>query len=132
MIQTDMLGFTVPDIGEKLDCLAPEALDLFNFGVIGFDRMGIVCRYNRFESAFADLKPQRVIGQPLFTHVAPCMNNALIAERFEHALANNTAMDHTLNYVLTLRMRPVNTLLRLVAGPGLQLRYVLVQRIQPC
>ncbi len=131
MRQTELINFSGISIGRRLDQLAVEELDLLDFGVIGFDREGIVCRYNRFESRFADLRPERVIGRPLFTVVAPCMNNALIAAQFEQALADNTSMDCELNYVLTLRMRPVRVRLRLVAAPELQLRYVLVQRASP-
>jgi hypothetical protein len=38
------------------------------------------------------------------------------------------ALDATLDYVLTLRMRPVKVGLRLLADPLLPMRYVLVQR----
>jgi photoactive yellow protein len=103
-------------------------LDALAFGVIAFDAEGVVRRYNAHESQMAGLSQQRVLGQPLFTVVAPCMNNFLVAQRFEDAAAAGTALDATIAYVLTLRMRPVKVQLRLLAPPGPALRHVLVNR----
>ncbi len=112
----------------ELDHLADADLDALDFGVIAIDAEGVVRRYNAFESRAAGLSSQRVLGQPLFTVVAPCMNNFMVAQRFEDALADGAALDATLDYVLTLRMRPVKVRLRLLAAPAGPLRYVLVQR----
>jgi hypothetical protein len=64
----------------------------------------------------------------LFTNVAPCLNNFMVAQRFEDAQDEGSALDDTIDYVLTLRMRPVKVKLRLLAAPGSDKRYVLVQR----
>ena len=88
----------------------------------------MVRRYNSFESKAAGLSPQRVLGSSLFDVVAPCMNNFLVAQRFEDALAESATLDDTINYVLTLRMRPVKVHLRLLAAPDSALPYVLVHR----
>lgn len=103
-------------------------LDLLEFGVIGFDADGVVRVYNAYESECAGLSPDRVKNHPLFTVVAPCMNNYLVAQRFEDAAASAQPLDATIDYVLTLRMRPVKVKLRLLAGAGSELRYVLVLR----
>jgi photoactive yellow protein len=111
-----------------LDRCSDDALDALDFGVIGIDETGVVRRYNSFESKAAGLSAQRVLGQPLFTVVAPCMNNFMVAQRFEDALASGSTLDATIDYMLTLRMRPVKVKLRLLAAPGGASRYVLVQR----
>ena len=113
---------------EHLLALPADDMDQLDFGVIGFDADGVVRQYNAFEAQAAGLAPERVLGQPLFTIVAPCMNNFMVAQRFEDALADGSELDATINYVLTLRMRPVKVALRLLAGPQAALRYVLVQR----
>ena len=69
-----------------------------------------------------------MLGHDLFTVVAPCMNNFLVAQRFEDAAAAGAALDATIDYVLTLRMRPVKVRLRLLSAPEGPHRYVLVQR----
>lgn len=108
--------------------MLPEALDHLEFGVIGFDAETIVTHYNTFESQAAGLSPQRVLGQPLFRLVAPCMNNFMVAQRFEDTAQARTILDATIDYVLTLRMRPAKVRLRLLAGAEQGTRYVLVQR----
>jgi len=122
------LSFTSPDLCAHLARLTAEDLDRLDFGVIGFDADTTVRQYNRTESEAAGLAPPRVLGQPLFTNVAPCMNNFMVAQRFEDAVDDASSLDETIDYVLTLRMRPVKVKLRLLADPGSAMRYVLVQR----
>ena len=122
------LSFSNAALFDSLDRASDAELDSLDFGVIGMDDATQVRRYNRFESAAAGLSPERVIGHALFTVVAPCMNNFMVAQRFEDAQQDGSVLDDTIDYVLTLRMRPVKVKLRLLARPGSGLRYVLVHR----
>jgi photoactive yellow protein len=122
------VSFSDVALHAELDRCASDELDMLDFGVIGIDEAGVVQRYNSFESKAAGLSIQRVIGQPLFTVVAPCMNNFMVAQRFQDAVASRSTLDATIDYVLTLRMRPVKVKLRLLAAPSGVCRYVLVQR----
>ncbi|QJE02700.1 phosphonate transporter [Massilia forsythiae] len=128
MSPTTDLSFATPGLHAHLTRLSPEALDRLDFGVIGFDADTNVCQYNQTESQAAGLTAPRVVGQPLFTNVAPCLNNFMVAQRFEDAQDDAAALDDTIDYVLTLRMRPIKVALRLLAEPGSPVRYVLVQR----
>lgn len=123
------ISFSQSNIEQHLATLGSDQFDALDFGVIGFDDNTVVGLYNDFESKAAGLAPQRVLGQPLFTVVAPCMNNFLVAQRFEDAFETGATLDATIDYVLTLRMRPVKVALRLVASPGAATRYVLVHRL---
>ena len=120
--------FDARGLADVLDASSQEQIDTLDFGVIGFDAAANVQRYNAFESQAAGLSPQRVIGEPLFTNVAPCLNNFLVAQRFEDALEDGSELDDTIDYVLTLRMRPIKVKLRLLASANSGTRYVLVQR----
>lgn len=122
------LSFSTPGLLNRLSQLDADSLDTLDFGVIGFDAETIVSHYNRTESEDAGLAPQRVLGQPLFSNVAQCLNNFMVAQRFEDAQDEGTGLDETIDYVLTLRMRPVKVKLRLLADPDAPVRYVLVQR----
>lgn len=122
------LVFNDFDVYTRIEALDGPALDGLGFGVIGFDAETVVRRYNAFESKCAGLASSRVVGHPLFTVVAPCLNNYLVAQRFEDAAAHATALDATIDYVLTLRMRPTKVKLRLLAAPDPGMRYVLVNR----
>ncbi|HUD35220.1 MAG TPA: PAS domain-containing protein [Variovorax sp.] len=126
--ETQAPAFDAPGLVQWLDTRPDDALDALDFGVIGFDADDVVRRYNAFESKAAGLSPSRVLGHDLFTVVAPCMNNYLVAQRFEDAAAQGGTLDDTIDYVLTLRMRPVKVRLRLADAPGAAHRYVLVQR----
>lgn len=123
-------SFHFDDTGlcERMDALDDAALDRLAFGALGFDEATIVRRYNTFEAQASGLSPSRVVGHPLFTVVAPCMNNFMVAQRFEDALSGKLSLDATIDYVLTLRMRPVKVRLRLLAPAGPGMRYLLVNR----
>lgn len=120
-------GFEDPDLAKRLDAASETELDALTFGVIGFNADGEVETYNAFESAAAGLSMTRVLGRHLFDEVAPCMNNYLVAQRFEE----EETLDEVLPYVLTLRMRPTSVRLRLLKWPGGRLRYLLVERRPP-
>jgi photoactive yellow protein len=122
------LNFEQPAIGAEIEALNGAELDRLEFGVIGFDSSGVVRLYNATESAASALRTSHVIGQPLFTVVAPCMNNYMVAQRFADAASNGRPLDAVIDYVLTLRMRPVQVKLRLVASPDIAMRFVLIQR----
>lgn len=128
MTETPIATFEFEDLLPVLASATDADIDAFGFGVIGFDADSVVRRYNAFESKMAGLSIARVVGQPLFTIVAPCMNNFLVAQRFEDAAASGAELDEVLDYVLTLRMRPIKVKLRLLAGPASDMRYVLIKR----
>jgi len=122
------MDFIQADILASVDGISDADADQLAFGVIGFDGSNIVRRYNAWESKAAGLSTANVLGREMFTEIAPCMNNFMIAQRFEDALAEGTVLDATIDYVLTLRMRPIKVKLRLLAAPGATYRYVLVLR----
>src|SRR5689334_9704251 len=115
--------FSQENIVPLLNAFGKQELDALDFGVIGFDQETVVRQYNRFESECAGLAPEHVVGQRMFTSVAPCMNNFMVAQRFEDALEKGSELDAVIDYVLTLRMRPVKVRLRLLARPDSELRY---------
>jgi len=103
----------------------PEAeRDALPYGVTGLDSEGLVVVYSAAEARMAGLDRDTVIGQPYFDSVAQCMNNFMVAQRFE----DETELDETLPYVLTLRMRPTRVRLRLLATSSEPLNYILIER----
>ncbi|WP_110401019.1 PAS domain-containing protein [Sphaerotilus hippei] len=128
MEPTHALSFDQPDLLPALHALDDAALDRLPFGVIGFGADGTVSRYNSTESRLSGLAVARVVGLPLFTEVAQCMNNYLVASRFEDAMARGTVLDTTLDYVLTWRMRPTPVRLRLLSAPDVPTCYLLLLR----
>lgn len=123
-------AFNQTNLFQSINEQSAETLDMLPFGIIGFDHDCIVQRYNAYEAKAAGLSVEHVLGNNLFTVVAPCMNNFMVAQRFEDALASRSMLDETIDYVLTLRMRPSPVKLRLLASPDANLRYVAVQRLR--
>lgn len=109
---------------DHLEAAPDVVLDPAPFGIIGFGHDGIVDLYNAAESRMAGLSPDKVVGKHFFGTVAPCMNNYLVAQRFE----DEQSLDVEIDYVLTPRMRPTPVKLRLLKAADADRRYVLVQR----
>ena len=107
-----------------LDGLDREQCDALPFGVVGLSAAGLVEVYNRTESNLAGLPLDSVLGTHFFANTAQCMNNYLVAQRFE----DEPELDATLDFVLTLRMRPTPVRLRLLKTASVPRRYVLIQR----
>jgi photoactive yellow protein len=133
------LGVVIPDVERKVNSefeavrlselveMDAERLDRVPFGVIGFTSDATVTAYNATESRNAGLSPKRVLGKHFFEEVAPCMNNFMVAQRFD----DEDALDDILPYVLTLRMRPTPVRLRLLKAAGCVTRFVLIERKAP-
>ena len=130
MTQTVSIPFDAApaEVSAFLHNASAADIDALGFGVIGFDAEGIVRRYNAHESRMAGLSLDRVVGHAFFTVVAPCMNNFMVAQRFEDTARDGGTLDETIDYVLTLRMRPAKVKLRLLADPAIALRHLFVQR----
>ncbi len=107
-----------------LESMSDEDRDALPFGVVGFGADTIVQTYNATEARMSGLDPSTVMGVPFFDAVAQCMNNFLVAQRFE----DEPDIDDIVPYVLTLRMRPTKVRLRLLADAGMSRRYILIER----
>jgi photoactive yellow protein len=115
------LTFEEASIQSLLD--APDQLDTLNFGIIGFNDASDVVIYNTFEASSAALRQARVLGKNLFSEIAPCLNNAMVAQRFE----SEPELDVIISYVLALRMRPIPVRLRLLKKIDNDIRFLLVE-----
>ena len=95
---TTTVDFAFDDITiDDLAAMPGTVLDDLAFGVIGVDRGGIAKVYNAAESRLAGLAPSAVIGLPFFEAVAQCMNNFMVAQRFE----DSEDVDEVVPFVLT-------------------------------
>ncbi|MGV8921417.1 MAG: hypothetical protein ACOH2R_27180 [Pseudomonas sp.] len=101
-----------------------DQLDTLDFGVIGFNETSEISIYNSFEASSAALRQSRVLGKNLFLEIAPCMNNAMVAQRFE----SEHELNVIISYVLALRMRPIPVKLRLLKESNSKTRFILVDR----
>ncbi|SFM95864.1 phosphonate transporter [Methylobacterium pseudosasicola] len=109
---------------DELESLEWERLDALPYGVVGLSPEGIVEIYNATEERLAGLSRDGVIGTHYFSSTAQCMNNFMVAQRFE----DEPEIDAVIDYVLTLRMRPTPVRLRLMKAPKVDRRFILIQR----
>ena len=109
---------------DDLESMGGDARDVLPFGVVGFGADTVVQTYNATEARMSGLDPATVIGVPFFDAVAQCMNNFMVAQRFD----DEPVLDAIVPYVLTLRMRPTKVRLRLLAQPDAPRRYILIER----
>jgi len=123
-------AFSHAELLSWLDGHDDAALDQLDFGVIGFgrDADARVLRYNACERRSSGLEVSKVMGLPLFGVVAQCMNNFMVAQRFEDADASGEPLDAELDYTFTLRMRPTPVRLRLLSRTDMPVRYIAVLR----
>lgn len=126
--QLNQINFDIQGLGQTLSEASSEQLNALAFGVIGFDNEGLVKVYNSCESKMAGLSLESVIDEDLFNTVAPCMNNFLVAQKFEDAIDEKSELDETMDYVLTLKMKPTRVKLRLISAPQLPYNYVIILR----
>lgn len=125
MLTADIATLAFDDIGlARLDELTPAEMDGLPFGVIGMSLDGVVEIYNATESRLAGLSAARVLGTHFFAVTAQCMNNYMVAQRF----ADEEEIDDTIDYVLTLRMRPTPVRLRMLKGRAAHRQYILIRR----
>lgn len=75
------------------------------------------------------MRPSRraCTSSQVFTEIAQCMNNHLVAQHFEDAAAAGTALDMAIDDVLTWRMKPTKVRMRLLHAPGVALSCVLLR-----
>lgn len=109
---------------DTLLTLEADQLDSLPFGVVGISPAGIVEIYNATEAQLAGLQRETVLCTHYFSVTAQCMNNFMVAQRFE----DEAEIDAIIDYVLTLRMRPTPVRLRLLKAPRADRRYILIQR----
>ena len=124
----DQINFDSQGLGQALSQINNEQLNALKFGVIGFDNDCIVKIYNSHESEMTGLSYENVIDADLFSSVAPCMNNFLVAQKFEDAIDEKVELDETIDFVLTLKMKPTRVKLRLISAPQLPYNYVIILR----
>ena len=119
-----MIAFTDQNLLTTLRSLDDRELDELPFGVIGFDERTLVRRYNRLEEEMSGYRRENILNRPLFLEIAPCMNNYLVALKFEQ----QPELDETLPYILSFKVKPVKVDLRLLKNGLAELHYVLIRR----
>ena len=118
------LNFTNTNMMDQLEAADDASLDGLPFGVVAMSEDGTVTSYNTAESRLSGLTRENVVGRNFFSSVAPCTNNFLVAHRFQ----TEPVLDAIIDYVFTLRIRPVAVRLRLLKQASRRRMYLAVER----
>lgn len=116
------MNFDSPTLLTELEDATAAALDTADFGIIRMKSDGEVFGYNSYESRFSGLSSEGVCGRNFFTQIAPCTNNFMVAERYNAP----EALDVTVDYVFTYKMKPTKVRLRLLKRAGAAEQYLAV------
>ena len=127
--ERSMCTFDSIDLWFVLQDLTAEQFDVLPFGVIRFDGEMRVCAYNRYEQDAARLSPEKALGKHVFSELAQCMNNYLVAQKFDEAKAAELPLDLTIDYVLTWRMKPTPVKLRMLSQPAGEGGFIVLKRL---
>ena len=116
------MNFDSPTLLTELENATAAALDTADFGIVRMKSDGAALAYNPYESRLSGLSPEGVFGKNFFTQIAPCTNNFMVAERYNAP----GALDATLDYVFTYKMKPTKVRLRLLKRAGATEQYLAV------
>jgi len=119
------LPFDVLDIDARSDA----ELDALPFGVIALDPQGIILRYNLYESRFARLDRNQVIGRRFFEEVAPCTRTDAFEGRFRTFVTSDSERGvERFDYVFDFKFGAQHVMVEIVRAPRTDRYYLLVNR----
>lgn len=122
----NQITFDQKNIAEALSKISDDQLNAIDFGITGLDNDCVVTRYNNYLVNLSGVSIQKAVGFHYFSNVAPCMNNFMVSQKLEDAIDESTSLDETINYVLSVRMKPTKVKIRLVYDSDLMVSYVLI------
>jgi photoactive yellow protein len=112
-----------------VDDRSDAELDAQPFGVIGLDDEGTILRYNLYESRFARLDRNQVIGRNFFSEVARCTQNDAFEGRFRKVVAAaNDSYTERFNYLFDFKFGAQEVSVDIVKAPGVDRYYLLINR----
>ena len=121
-VLTNPPAFDSEDLPGWLEIATNADLDDLPFGLVALNPDASVAWYNKAEARLSGLTPERMLGRPFFTSVAPCTNNFMVAHRFE----TEPELDAVIDYVFTFKLAPLKVRLRLMRRPGGERWYLAV------
>ena len=122
----NQITFDQKNIAEALSKISDDQLNAIDFGITGLDNDCVVTRYNNYLVNLSGVSIQKAVGFHYFSNVAPCMNNFMVSQKLEDAIDESTSLDETINYVLSVKMKPTKVKIRLVYDSDLMVSYVLI------
>jgi photoactive yellow protein len=114
---------------EGIDDRSDGELDALSFGVIALDEEGTILRYNLYESRFARLDRNQVVGRNFFSEIARCTRTPEFEGRFRAFAADPAgARVERFQFVFDFKFGAQDVSIELVRVPEVARFYLLVNR----
>ena len=113
----------------KIDERTDQELDTMPFGVIGLDEDGMILRYNLYESQFARLDRNQVLGRDFFNEVARCTRGEAFEGRFRRGIATGAVGSFArFSYIFDFKFGAQEVDVEMVRPAGVPRYYLLINR----
>lgn len=112
-----------------IDARTDQELDTLPFGVICLDEEGTILRYNLYESQFARLDRNQVLGRDFFTDVAPCTRGEVFEGQFRRGVTTGaTGSFARFPFLFDFKFGAQDVEVEMVRAPGVARYYLLINR----
>ena len=116
---------------KSVDDRSDAELDALPFGVIALDEEGTILRYNLYESRFARLDCNQVVGRSFFGEVAPCTRNDAFEGRFRALVAaGERSAPVRFEFLFDFKFGAQHVSIEMVRAPSAPRFYLLVNRLK--
>ena len=112
---------------KRIPTMNDEELDVLPFGVIGLDDVGVVLRYNQYETKLAQREKERTIGKDFFRDVAPCTKTPIFAGLFFHGVKNDDLRSFV-SYFFDFRMTPTHVWIHMHRCPENKTNWIFIKK----
>ncbi|MCE9578655.1 MAG: 4-vinyl reductase [Deltaproteobacteria bacterium] len=112
-----------------IDARTDQELDTLPFGVIALDDEGTILRYNLYESQFARLDRNQVLGRDFFNDVARCTRGDVFEGRFRRGVASGaTGSFARFAFLFDFKFGAQDVEVEMVRPAGVPRYYLLINR----
>lgn len=112
-----------------LDDRSDAELDALPFGVIGLDEEGTILRYNLYESRFARIDRNQVLGRTFFGEIAPCTRGEAFEGRFRKLVASGARSDR-FDFLFDFKFGAQQVSVEIARAPNAPRFYLLINRVK--
>lgn len=124
----DMVAFGRFDIGHILSRMDCDAIDKLPFGAIQIDASGTILHYNATEGLISGRDPKTMIGQNLFTEVAPCTNRPEFRGVFESGVEDGN-LSSLIEYIFYNEATPIRVKVHMKKASVADKYWIFVKRL---
>ncbi len=105
--------YTINEVLEAAESMAPEELDRLPYGMIQLDSTGRILNYNAVESKLASIRKEDAIGKQFFTEIAPCTKVQEFYGRFTEGVIHES-LDASFHFHFAFKQSPRDVTVRLL------------------